>query len=150
MADGVAVAGSHKVVHGVLAGLSPGEPILSTEMGVATSPSTRRCSANPWSSCRSTRTRTRTGTPPKLGSSNGLGTVIEVGTQEVWVKAASGYGGNYVTVPRMKVQKAGTNRYSWVVGGEQAKFKKVVIPVEQAPPISAGHVQAERRHLRQR
>ena len=130
---------SQKTVYGVKAGLSPGIPILSTEMAISDIDQLEAALVgknvitlpieahdNPdWDATN-------------LGTANGLGTVTEVGKKQVYVPGSySGPNGAYVSgtykdVVALKVTKP-YGGFSWVVAGEDAKFKKIVIPVETAP-----------------
>ncbi|HET9667224.1 MAG TPA: hypothetical protein VFP09_10725 [Desertimonas sp.] len=122
MAASEPTAGSQKLVHGVLAGMSPGEPLLSTEMQVSDLDALKaqlvgkhvvtlpiEAYENPdWEGY-------------DLGAVNGTGTVTDVvqsASGKIGVKVSKPYGG-----------------YTWVIGGDASKFPKVVIPVEQAPTI---------------
>jgi hypothetical protein len=124
---------SQKIVHGVIAGLSPSEPLLSTELNVDDIDALKaqllgksvvtmpiESYENPdWEGF-------------DLGAVNGTGTVTEITTKKVW---------DYSTTPKsikevvgIKVNKPYSG-YTWVYGGDETKFPKVVIPVEQAPTI---------------
>ena len=69
-----------------------------------------------------------------LGNANGLGTVSEVLTKNIYVygQPGSGVPGGWQDVVHAKIAWP-NGRFSWVIGGEGSSFKKVVIPVETTP-----------------
>ena len=117
---------SVKIVHHVVHGLSPGEPILSTEMD----PADANLQALVGKSVvvlpiASHDNPDWEGT--NLGSANGLGTVLSVETKQQYSYATK----SNVDITAMKVQWP-SGGFSWVVGGDNSNYPKVVIPVETA------------------
>lgn len=126
-----------KITNDVVAGLGAGIPLLSTEMALSDIDTISaqllnkpvivlpiEAHDNPdWAAA-------------DLGVANGLGTVISVEQKQSY--KAGGYvngiyqSGSYEDVVALKVSRP-FGGFSWVIAGDSAKFKKVVIPVETQP-----------------
>jgi hypothetical protein len=125
---------SKKIVHGVLAGFSPSDPTLSTEMDGTDLDALKAQFLGKNVIILPLDSYENPDWTGDLGTANGFGTVTDIMTKQQW---------DYSTTPvsqkpivQMKVSKP-YGGFSWVISGEKSKWPKVVIPVETEPPVAA-------------